>query len=262
MGLLQNLPTHPISRQQIKYIRELGHKKCRYIYGEFVLEGEKSVTQLLHANYKVTLLVATPSFITKNRRLLQTKSIQIRQANKTLLPTLGNFKSNNSVLAVAKIPPSKLPNFTTSYNNIVLALDTIQDPGNLGTIIRIADWYGIQHVICSNSTVDLYNPKVLQASMGSFLHMNIVYTSLKDYLPHLQLPILGTCTRGVSIHKTKLPAVGVLIIGNESHGMSDNLFPYIQQTISIPSYGQAESLNAAIATAVICDSWRQQNPLK
>src|SRR5690606_21001183 len=161
-------------------------------------------------------------------------------------------QENNAALAVAAIPSNKT--FSIDINKYTLVLDGINDPGNLGTIIRIADWYKLAGIICSMNTVELYNPKVLHASMGSFIHVNIYYTHLASYLSQLELPILGTFTDGQNIHdpQTKWPPAGLILIGNESKGISQELMPYIQQRISIPKYGQAESLNAAIATAIIC----------
>lgn len=245
-----------ISNTKIKFIKSLRLKKYRIQENSFILEGEKNVSQLLSSNqYTTRLLVATERFLKIHIQLLIEKNIEVYQVDENTLSSLGTFQENNAALAVATITPNQP--LKTKNNNYTLVLDNISDPGNLGTIIRIADWYNIPEIICSTHTVELHNPKVLHASMGSFMHVNVYYTELSDYLSQTELPIIGAFTEGDNIHDsgTKWPDAGVIVIGNESRGINQQLMPYIKQKISIPRYGQAESLNAAIAAAVICDNF-------
>jgi TrmH family RNA methyltransferase len=142
-------------------------------------------------------------------------------------------------------------------NEVVIVLDEIKDPGNLGTIIRIADWYGIDNIVASKNTVDFYNPKVITATKGSFTRVNMFYTDLNDFLSKTKLPILGAFLNGENIHETKFPVSGILVMGNESNGVSKEIEILITKKITIPAYGKAESLNVAIATAIILDNWKR-----
>ncbi len=136
-----------------------------------------------------------------------------------------------------------------------MALESINDPGNLGAIIRIADWYGIEKILCSSDTVDFYNPKVIAASMGSFLRVQVQYGDLSELLKNTALPVLGAFLDGTNVHKFQFPTEGILVIGSEAHGISPALEKIVTEKITIPRTGKAESLNAAIATAIICDNW-------
>lgn len=250
------VPFKKLSHKQAKFIKSLRLKKNRQKENAFVIEGTKNVQSLLDARYTVQMIVGTPNFINKNKHLGQTGAT-ILQVDEDTLASLGTFATNKSVLAIAQIPPTHIP-LTPSNDTWGLVLDNIRDPGNLGTILRTAAWYNIPALICSPNTVDLYNPKVLHASMGSFTHVQVHYTSLPDFLKNTPWPILGTSTEGNSIYNTPLPLPSLMVIGNESRGISPTLLPYIQQRISIPRHGQAESLNAAMATAIVCDHWQRQ----
>ena len=238
-----------------KFIKSLRLKKYRQQENAFIVEGAKSVCQLLTSDYTVQLLVGTPAFLDTHSTLWAKHHCTTFHVDEATLTKLGALKTNSTALAVAQIPNQ----LTVSPSADVwgLVLDNIRDPGNLGTIVRLADWYNIPAVICSPTTVDLYNAKVLQASMGSFTRVQVYYTSLPQYLEKAFLPVIGTFTTGQNIHHTALPLPSLIVIGNESKGISPALLPYIRQHICIPRYGQAESLNAAMATAIICDHWRQ-----
>ena len=246
-----------LSKKRATSIRQLALKKHRLAQDAFVLEGKKSIQALLAADYAIQCIVGTPSFFVANQDIVASlpKETEIFEAKQALLSGLGSFVHNHEVLAVAAIPKPTQPD--PSPAGITLALDGIQDPGNFGTIIRIADWYGIATILCSRTTVDLYNPKVLQASMGSFVRVHIHYVDLALYLQSANLPILGAMLDGKAVHDFLFPAHGILVIGNESHGIQ----PAVQQTftaaIAIPRYGHANSLNAATATAVLCDNWKR-----
>ncbi len=245
-----------LSNKQVKFIKSLRLKKYRQQENAFVVEGVKNVQLLLASRYTVQMIVGTPSFLDTHSFVGQ-HNAAIFQVNEATLTTLGTFTTNQAVLAVADIPPTHT-SLAPPSGTWGLVLDNIRDPGNLGTIVRVADWYNIPALICSPSTVDLYNPKVLHASMGSFTHVQVHYTSLPAFLSSTSWPILGTFTTGDNIHNTPLPFPGLIVIGNESQGISPAVLPYIQQQISIPRYGQAESLNAAMATAIVCDNWQRQ----
>ena len=246
-----------LSKKKATFIRQLALKKYRLEQAAFVLEGKKGIQALLNAHYAIKCIVGTPDFFTDNQDIITSirKETEVFEANQALLSGLGSFVHNHEVLAVAAIPRPTEP--CLSPIGITLALDGMQDPGNLGTIIRIADWYGIATILCSQTTVELYNPKVLQASMGSFVKVNLHYIDLPDYLQGLNLPILGATLDGKPLHDFLFPAHGVLVIGNESHGIRSAVKATLTETISIPRYGHANSLNAATATAILCDNWRR-----
>jgi len=251
------------SKSKIKFIKSLCLKKHRLQENKFILEGAKNVKLLLESDYEINILVATSNFLHEYTNLLLNRNIEIFQVNEKELSALGTFQENNAALAVATIPDNTP--FAIHKHQYGLALDNISDPGNLGTIIRVADWYGIAGIICSTNTVELYNPKVLHASMGSFINTKVYYTDLPTYLAQTNLPIIGTFTKGKNLHdpQTVWASEGLIIIGNEAKGISETLLPYIHQKISIPKYGHAESLNAALATAIVCDNFiRVKNNLQ
>jgi RNA methyltransferase, TrmH family len=242
-----------LANKQAKFIKSLRLKKYRQQESSFVVEGAKNVSLLLASHYTVQMVVGTPAFLAAHSALWQGRALAVFQVAEAALAGLGSFKTNNAALAVASMPALTAP----PAGAWGLVLDDIRDPGNLGTMVRIADWYNIPHLICSPNTVDLYNPKVLQASMGSFTRVQVHYTHLPTYLSSTALPILGTFTTGASVHHASLPLPGLVVVGNEAKGISPDVLPYIQQRMSIPRYGQAESLNAAMATAIVCDHWRR-----
>lgn len=243
-----------IATSQAKYIKSLRCKKGRIRANSFLLEGEKNVQLLLTSHYHITLLVATNTFLTKYAHLLNNSTMEVLAIDRAALTHLSALEENYTALAVATIPLSQA--FYCDTQPYTLVLDNIQNPGNLGTIIRLADWYGLGGIVCSPTTVELYNPKVLQASMGSFINVPVHYTDLPSYLAAATVPIIGTFTSGQSIHakETIYPAEGLIVIGNEVHGIHATLLPYIQHKLTIPRYGYAESLNAALAAAIVCDN--------
>ncbi len=246
-----------LGKKKATLIRQLALKKHRLEQAAFVLEGKKSIQALLNSGYTMKCIVATPSFLLENQDMLYAihGDTEVFSADKTRLSRLGAFVHNHEVLAVAALPSPTEP--CLSPTGITLALDGIQDPGNLGTIIRIADWYGIATILCSKTTVELYNPKVLQASMGSFIQVKLYYVDLVDYLQGLTLPILGATLDGRPVHDIVFPKDGILVIGNESHGIHPTVQQTLTESVAIPRYGSANSLNAAIATGILCDNWRR-----
>lgn len=244
-----------LSNRQTKVIKSLRLKKYRQQENAFLVEGTKNVTQLLAADLTIQMLIGTAEFLETHQALWHGKPYDTFLAEKQELAALGALSTNHAAVAVASVPEQHTtPPPADTWG---LVLDNISDPGNLGTIIRIADWYNIPTLVCAPTTVDLYNPKVLQASMGSFLRVKIHYTPLAAFLSKTPQPIMGTFTQGDNLHHITWPPTGWIVIGNESQGIGEGTLPYIQRRITIPRYGQAESLNAAIATAVVCDRWQQ-----
>lgn len=249
------VPFQRLSSRQAKFIKSLQLKKYRQQERFFIVEGAKNVLLLLASHYTVRMVVGTPIFLATHNIPGQGDTA-VFQAEEATLASIGTLTTNKAVLAVAQMPAHT---FSAPPGDVWgLVLDNIRDPGNLGTIVRMADWYNIPALICSPSTVDLYNPKVLHASMGSFTRVRVYYTPLASFLNNTSWPILGTFTTGANIHCTSLPFPGLIVVGNESQGISPDVLPYIQQRISIPRYGQAESLNAAMAAAIVCDHWQRQ----
>ena len=245
-----------ISKNWQKLIRSLHQKKYRKEQGLFFVEGEKVILELLQSDYEVEILFGTKEFL-QNKIPSYIKS---EIALETDLVALGTFQSNKACLAVIKQKQMNLPSL--EKDEMILALDNIQDPGNMGTIIRICDWYGIKNVVCSNETVDFYNPKVINSSKASFLRVNCIYTNLSDFLKQASLKniqIYGAVLDGNNIYHTRLQKNGIVVVGNEANGISDDILHYVNQKISIPCFGGAESLNVGVATAVVIDNFFRQS---
>jgi TrmH family RNA methyltransferase len=168
---------------------------------------------------------------------------------------VGQYQSNDAALAVVQMKPNQA--FTPVKGELILALDEVRDPGNLGTIIRIADWYGIKKLIFSSHTAEFYNPKVIQSSMGSFTRVQFYYGDLIQAFQEWKLPVYGAFLEGESIHQLTNPVPGVLLLGNESQGISKEVEKWVSSKVTIPSFGNAESLNVAIATAIFCDNFKR-----
>lgn len=245
-----------LSKARVKYIKSLQLKKYRLEEQRFTVEGEKSVLELLQSDFSVETLIGTPEFYDRQSDRLKHFTGERLQLSEKVLAELGFYQSNKTVLAVVQMKPNA--KIDAVKGEFVLMLDDIRDPGNLGTIIRIADWYRINKIIASRETADFYNPKVLQASMGSFTRIAIYYTDLIPYLKNIRIPVLGTFLDGENVHTMTWGEEGIILIGNEARGISPPLEPLITRKITIPHFGQAESLNAAVATAIICDNLRRE----
>jgi RNA methyltransferase, TrmH family len=244
-----------ISKNKQKYVTSLHQKKYRQEYSRFLVEGAKSVSELLTSDFEIEVVVGSDIFKQQYAKLLH--HVVFEEASAEELTKISTFSTNDTALAIAKTKPNQ--RLTAEANEYVLMLDDIRDPGNLGTIIRIADWYGIKKIICSDNTVEFYNPKVIAATMGSFTRVQLYYTDLALYTQqHPTLPLYGTFLDGSDVHQTVFSASGGIVIGNESNGIGNALAAHIQHRITIPRYGQAESLNAGIATAVVLDNWRRR----
>ncbi|MEI8339840.1 MAG: RNA methyltransferase [bacterium] len=244
-----------LSKNEIKDIRGLKDKKNRQESGLFIVEGGKSVLELIQSNFEIVNLLLTEEFLKENEKVILDSGLPFEIMRQSEIEGIGTFESNSAGLAIAK----QKPNIETKIEvgEIVLALDEVKDPGNLGTIIRIADWYGIKKIIASTNTTDFYNSKTIAATMGSFTRINVYYTDLKDFLPKTELPILGAFMTGENVHTLKFPIGGILLMGNESNGIHADLENIITQRVNIPRFGGAESLNVSIATAVILDNWKR-----
>ena len=241
-----------ISKKKIAWVRQLLHKRGRSKYEAFVVQGSKSVQELLESAYTTQLIVASPDWWQHHQSTLPPHLIPL-QATPTQLAAMGSFKTNHDVVAVATIQHHPLPRWQAGMR--LLILDRLQDPGNVGTILRIADWYGIPHIVCAQGTVDYLHPVALQASMGSFLRVKVSYTDLATYLVTCSGPCLGTFLTGADIHTSPMPTEGALILGNEAQGIDEALLGHITHRLTIPAYGKAESLNVATAAGILCDRW-------
>jgi RNA methyltransferase, TrmH family len=238
-----------LSKNQIKLIQSLNLKKQRQKQQLFVAEGIKVVNELLKVCVLKELFV-TDAVV----HLFSNCSFQ--QIDENELKKISSLKSPNGVLAIFEIPE----NSDYKDNGLVLALDDINDPGNLGTIIRLCDWFGVTQLVCSQNTVDCYNSKVVQATMGSIARVNIMYVDLIPFLKQTKLPTYIADMEGDTIYKTTLPTDAVLILGNEANGISDAVKMIVKNKITIPRFGESqvtESLNVATATAIILSEFRR-----
>ncbi len=239
-----------LHKSQIKKITSLKLKKYRIKFGLFVAEGLKSVTEFNTANFALETLFYTNKF----RGILPKENTQLITEDE--LKKISNLKNPNQVLGVFKIPkPSVI-----IEKGLIIALDAIKDPGNLGTIIRLCDWFGVNQLVCSLETVDCYNSKVVQATMGSLARVSIVYVDLNKYILHTKLTVFASLLDGKNCYQTKLPKEAVLVMGNEANGISDRNLELIKNKISIPKFGdlqQTESLNVATATAILLSEFRR-----
>lgn len=242
-----------LSKTKAKLIKSLQVKKYRKQEQSFLVEGKKGVEELLKSDFQVKTICGTRTFL-DNHDLGDIEVIETTQAE---LEAIGSVESNDSVLAIATIKENSRPSI--GPGEYVIVLDDIRDPGNLGTIIRTADWYGIRHIIASEETADFYNPKVIRSTMGSFCRVNVFYTSLTDFLKDIDKPVYGAFLGGSNVHQLKFAPGGLIVVGNESNGISSDVAKLVTQKITIPKYGHAESLNASIATAIILDNLKRQS---
>ena len=187
------------------------------------------------------------------------QNIKLYEISQPELSKISTLSTPQALLAIIKIPKSEELTTKSLKGSFSLALDNIQDPGNLGTIIRTADWFGLKYIICSTDTVDVYNPKVVQASMGSLARVKVIYTDLEDFLKNTELPIFGALLDGISVYKTDFGNEGILLLGNEGNGISNDLLKLITFPVTIPRFGRAESLNVAISASIFCSELRRNS---
>lgn len=251
-----------IGKNKIKLIKSLSFKKYRKKYGLFLVEGDKNVREVLISDYQVNELYATENFLESDEKIIR-HALKINKVKTSEIKKASLLVQPQHALAICSIPVSE---DTTPYlKELSLFLDGIQDPGNLGTIIRICDWFGIEELICSPGTADIYNPKVIQASMGSFCRVKISYMPFDEIAglaKELQIPIVGTYTHGLNIYKKILPDKALVVLGNEGSGISKEVSRSIEYKIKIPSFSKkeesAESLNVAIAAGIVCSEFKRQ----
>ena len=255
-----------LSKNKIKLIKSLDLKKNRSSTGLFIAEGKKLVFDLLKSE-----IVASELFCTKQiaSEIISYKhELKIEVAYKEELSRISFLKTTPEIIGVFKIPKSAI-DWNEIKDNLTLVLDAIQDPGNLGTIVRLADWFGIRNIICSEDCADLFSPKVVQSTMGALSRVKVHYVSLPEFMTKARLsnmPIYGTFMEGENLYKCDLTANGLLVMGNEGNGISENTTSYISRKINIPSYpigvATSESLNVAVAASIICSEFRRRTICK
>jgi RNA methyltransferase, TrmH family len=246
-----------IGRHKISYIISLQKKKVREEERLYVIEGDKLVREFLTARVPVRMLIAKPEFLNSLPLVVKQSISEVLPASYEELKKISSLTTPHNALAVVEMPDTQT-NLPDVGKGLAVALDTVQDPGNLGTIIRAAAWFGIKNIFCSPDCVDVYNPKVIQASMGAILHVNMVYTDLRLFLKDAsakKIKIFGALIDGESIYSYKLDNHGIILLGNESKGISEDLMPYITDRIMIPKLSDAQSgidsLNVSMAASVI-----------
>ncbi len=240
-----------VSKNQIKLITSLQQKKYRKQEQLFFAEGVKVVQELLHSNFELQDL-----FTTKQDFLTVPKN-KVHAISEAELKKISALTTPNTCLAVFKIPKAK----EMVEKGLIVALDDVRDPGNLGTIIRLCDWFGIETLFCSEESVDIYNPKVVQATMGSISRVNVVYGNLETFLSQTKLPVFGTFMDGKNIYQEELPKEGIIVMGNEANGISTSVEKLVSERIAIPRFGNlqvTESLNVATATAIILSEFKRK----
>jgi TrmH family RNA methyltransferase len=254
-----------ISKNKARFIVSLQKKKVRDEEGLFIIEGDKLVKEFLSAKVPVKTLVAKKEFIGSLSPLMKECIEETEDASYEELKQISTLKTPHNALAVVHIPerimiPDEL------LNDICVALDFVQDPGNLGTIIRAAAWFGIKNIVCSDDCVDVYNPKVVQATMGAILHVSVYYSDLRAIAARAaakNIPVYGALLAGESIYNDNLGSKGLIILGNESKGISDELMPYVTHKIMIPGAARSkpgiDSLNVGMAASVIFSEFLRQN---
>lgn len=240
-----------VSKNQIKLITSLQQKKYRQIHQLFIAEGVKVIQELLQSNFVLEHLYETEFLFNE---VNSAKKTQISESD---LKKISCLSTPNNCLAIFRIPVSK----EIKKNGLIVALDDVRDPGNFGTIIRLCDWFGVKQLVCSEQTVDLYNPKVIQATMGSISRVTISYVNLNEFFKSTALPIFGTFMDGKNVYQETLPEEGILLLGNEANGISKPMEELVTNKISIPRFGdlqQTESLNVATATAIFLSEFRRK----
>ncbi len=243
-----------LSKNQIKLIKSLGQKKNRQQQFLFTVEGIKGVNEFLKSNFELESLFTT-------KLIFNAPSQQIIEISESELKKITTLKNPNTALAIFKIPRQVSP----INEGLIVALDDVRDPGNLGTIIRLCDWYGIKELVCSINTVDCYNSKVIQATMGSLTRVNVSYLHLEDYLASYKMDVFGTFMTGENIYSANLPSEGLIILGNEANGISEAITSKVNRQITIPQFGNnksTESLNVANATAIVLSEFRRRTVIE
>jgi len=245
-----------LSKSEISFIKSLHQKKFRKDHHLFLAEGFKSVTEFLDSGYHTDTVYCTKALLPKLDKFShKIKLIEITEAE---LEKISTLTTPQGILATIRIPSKTEIEPESFKNRFTLVLDGVQDPGNLGTIIRTADWFGFSRILCSLDTVEAYNPKVVQATMGSLSRMEIHYANLEELLPKLKVPFFGALLDGTSIYDLDFGHEGLIILGNEGKGISPEIQSQITQAVTIPRFGGAESLNVAVSAAIFCSELKRK----
>lgn len=244
-------------KKELKRVQSLKNKKNRQLLGEFIIEGKKIIEEAINSNYEMVDLFLSDKAIENSAELLHHSKREYKRVSESWLERAGNLKSNNYGIAILKIKELR-PKSNEADRSWDICLLDINDPGNLGTIMRTADWYGIKNIYCSRNSVDVYNPKTLMASKGSFLRVDIHYVDLHKFLVDSDKTIFAADLEGESVHTlSETHKNGILLMGSESHGIPDELKPQVNKRIKIGGKGNAESLNVGIATSIILDNFNR-----
>ncbi|RZK16448.1 MAG: RNA methyltransferase [Pedobacter sp.] len=239
-----------LSKSQISFIKSLHQKKYRKEHGLFLVEGIKSIIEFIQSNYKIHSIFYNSGQFNLLPKL--PANINLFEVNNAELGKISTLQTPQGFLALVHIPKKEIIDQLTLKNKFTLVLDGVQDPGNFGTIIRTADWFGFKQIICSEDTVEAFNPKTVQATMGSLARVNIYYEDLPSFLSLHKLPIFGALLDGESIYKTNWGNEGLVILGNEGKGISAEIIKKVNHPVTIPKFGEAESLNVAVSAAIFC----------
>lgn len=244
-----------LTKAEIKHLQSLKLKKYRQNYDEFIIEGEKLTTEALLGNAEVLLLISNAGWIKEHKATIPAHIPQ-HEVLENDLEKISSLSTAPPVMALMKQKKVSIHQFE-NLNNWIIALDGINDPGNMGTILRTADWFGIDKVICSDDCVELYNPKVVQSTMGAIFRVDVLYTGLETFLKDCKMPVYGAVLEGEDLYTTKFKQPGILVIGSESHGIRPEVLKHCSNLITIPSFGKSESLNAGVATGIILSEIRR-----
>lgn len=238
-----------ITKSQIKYIRSLAQQKYRKEHKVYVAEGEKLVKEWLESDAPLEIIAGLHSWLDASHSLIaRHPEAQVVALEPAHLEQISGLQTPNNALVIAKMPAQTPP----PADEWCIALDTIQDPGNMGTILRVADWFGIGHVVCSPDCVDVFNPKVVQSAMGAHLRVQVHICPLDDFFRRATIPVLAATLGGTNVYDIRPPEKAILVIGNESKGISPELAALAQEKITIPRLGGAESLNAGVSAGILC----------
>lgn len=249
-----------LSKSQISFIKSLHQKKYRKENGIFIIEGIKSIIEFLNSDYQIhSIYYTAQSFLALPKT---NTNIRLFEVTETELQKISTLQTPQGILALVHIPAKMTVDPAELRNKFSLVLDDIQDPGNFGTIIRTADWFGINTVICSENTVEAYNPKTVQSTMGSLCRVNVIYTSLPKFFETNEIPVYGALLEGQNIYKTAWTNEGLILLGNEGHGISKDLIKKINIPVTIPRFGDAESLNVAVSASIFCSEVRRNIDFK
>jgi TrmH family RNA methyltransferase len=244
-----------LSKSEIGFIKSLQQKKYRKEHALFVVEGLKSVLEFLQSGYRIHSVYGTSTILPKLNKISQ--NIKLLEVKADEIAKISGLTTPQDVLAVVYIPQKDENDLIIEANTFHLLLDGVQDPGNFGTIIRTADWFGFKELICSTDTVEAYNPKVVQASMGSLARIKIIYTELEDVIRSSSLPTFAATLGGTSIFETSFGHEGLLILGNEGNGIRPEILEKVSNQVTIPLFGGAESLNVAVSAGIFCAELRR-----